>query len=112
MILNTGTPRSITGHAISGGLMACMLSGTYAFMQYKHQTMGKQEAISNTLKATIEGGLITACAIGATNAIGDATKTPAQNIVKAATFVALGVAGVYGIQMLANKFCHTKTQSN
>ncbi|TLD83570.1 hypothetical protein LS70_005315 [Helicobacter sp. MIT 11-5569] len=105
MIANTGTPRSITGHAISGGLIACMLSGAYAYAKYKNNAISKQEAIIDTLKATIEGGIITACGIAAANALGSNTKTTTQGIVEATAFVAVGTASVYGIQMLANKNC-------
>ena len=103
MIANTGTPRSITRHAISGGLIALMLSGAYAYRKYKDNQITKQEAITDTFKATLEGGIITACGVAAANALGNSAKTSAQSVVEAAAFVAVGAASVYGIQTLARK---------
>lgn len=110
MLANTGTPRSVTGHAISGGLIALMLSGAYAYAKYKRKEINKQEAITETLKAGAEGGIITACGIAATNALGNSAKSPTQGIIEAAAFVAIGAASVYGIQKLANKGCCTASK--
>ena len=103
MIANTGTPRSVTGHAISGGLIALRLSGAYAYRKYKDNTITKQEAIAETLKTTLEGGIITACGVAAANALGNNTKTSTQGLVEAVAFVAVGAASVYGIQTLTHK---------
>lgn len=105
MIVNTGTPRSITGHAISGGLIAFMLSGACAYAKYKRKEISRQEAIIDTLKASVEGGVITACGIAAANALGSNTKSTTQGILEAGAFVGIGLASVYGIRTLTNKSC-------
>ncbi|PKT75268.1 hypothetical protein [Helicobacter winghamensis] len=110
MVANTGTPRSITGHAISGGLIAFMLSGAYAYAKYKRKEISRQEAITDTLKASVEGGILTACGIAAANALGSNTKTTTQGIIEASAFVAVGAASVYGIQTLASKGCCANTK--
>ncbi|MDE5603411.1 MAG: hypothetical protein K2I71_05785 [Helicobacter sp.] len=102
MLINTGTPRSIMGHAISGAIIGCMLSGIYEFSQYKQGKTPKDKALKNTLKATLEGGIITASGIAATNALGNTSKNPLQNTLEATTYVALGLASVYGISQLIN----------
>ncbi|MCI5969363.1 hypothetical protein [Helicobacter sp.] len=110
MVVNTGTPRSVTGHAISGGLIAFMLSGACAYAKYKRNEINKQEAITKTIKASVEGGILTACGIAAANALGSNTKSTAQGIIEATTFVAIGAASVYGIRTLANKSCCTASK--
>lgn len=101
MIFNTGMPRSIVGHALSGSLIALMASGAYGYSKVKQGKMSQKEALKNTAVATIEGGIITACGIAAANALGN-TQTPLRNALEAATLVGIGLASVYGIQALVN----------
>lgn len=98
MIINTGIPRSVVGHTISGSIIGAMVSGVYEYSKYKKGEVSKSEAINATLKATLEGGIIAASGIAATNALGNPTKKPLSNALEAMSYVALGVAGVYGIQ--------------
>lgn len=100
MVINTGTPRSISGHAVSGAIIGLMLSGAYEYNKYKKGEVSKSQAIRTTLQATLEGGIITASGIAATNALGNVAKKPLQNTLEALSYVALGVAGVYGVQQL------------
>ena len=93
MIINTGIPRSVVGHTISGSIIGAMVSGVYEYSKYKKGEVSKSEAINTTLKATLEGGII-----AATNALGNPAKKPLSNALEAMSYVALGVAGVYGIQ--------------
>ncbi|WP_104722132.1 hypothetical protein [Helicobacter mesocricetorum] len=102
MLIDTGTPRSIVGHAISGAIIGCMLSGIYEASQYKQGNTSKDKALKNTLKATLEGGIITASGIAATNALGNTSKTPLQNSLEATACIALGLASAYGISQLIN----------
>ncbi|TLD87843.1 hypothetical protein [Helicobacter sp. MIT 05-5294] len=101
MIFNTGTPRSIAGHALSGGIIAFMVSGAYEYSKVKQGAITQKEAIKNAAVATIEGGVITACGIAAANALGS-TQSPFKNVLEAAALVGIGLASVYGIQALAN----------
>ncbi|AWI34066.1 hypothetical protein [Helicobacter apodemus] len=102
MVINTGTSRSIVGHAISGAIIGGMLSGIYEFSQYKQGNTSKNKALKSTLKATLEGGIITASGIAATNALGNTSKNPLRNTLEATACIALGLASVYGISQLIN----------
>lgn len=102
MIVNTGTPRSVSAHLLSGALMGLMVGGVYEYGKLKnapkiHKKQAQNTAIKNTIKMSLEGGVVSACAIGAVNAIGDRNKTPMQNILEASAFLGIGVLGVYAI---------------
>lgn len=101
MIINTGMPRSIAGHALSGGVIALILSGAYEYSKVQKGEISQKEALKNTAIATLEGGIITACGIAAANSLGS-TQSPLKNLLEAATLVAIGMASIYGIQTLAN----------
>ena len=60
MIINTGMPRSITGHALSGGVIALILSGAYEILKVQKGEISQKEALKNTAVATLEGGIIKA----------------------------------------------------
>lgn len=103
MIVNTGAKRSVVGHAFSGAFIGFILSSAYGYSKYKNGEIDKNIAIKNTIKATIEGGIVTASAIAATNAIGDINKTPLQSTIEAVSYVGVGIAGVYGVDKILNK---------
>lgn len=100
MIINTGLARSVKGHAVSGALFAFMLSSTYEYMGYKEGKKDKKLITKNIAKATIEGGIIAASGIAASNALGDKTKSPLLNSLEALTYVGVGIASIYAL----NKF--------
>ncbi|CAM2916888.1 hypothetical protein [Helicobacter burdigaliensis] len=105
MIINTGTPRSVSAHLLSGALMGFMVGGVYEYNKLKNAKDKKQAqntAIKNTLKMTLEGGIVSACAIGAVNAISVSNKTPMQNILEASMFLGAGALGVYAISKTFN----------
>ena len=97
MLINTGTPRSIQGHIISGSVIGLVLSGATEYANYQQNKITKQEALNNTLKAALQGGIITAAGIGAANAIGDNTKSPIQNTLEAGAYIVVGMAAIYAI---------------
>ncbi|WP_300691410.1 hypothetical protein [Helicobacter sp. UBA3407] len=101
MIINTGMPRSIAGHALSGGVIALILSGAYEILKVQKGEISQKEALKNTAVATLEGGIITACGIAAANSLGN-TQLPLKSLLEATTLVAVGVVSIYGIQALAN----------
>lgn len=105
MIINTGMPRSITGHALSGGIIGFMLGGACAYAKYKNNTISKQEAIIDTAKSTLEGGIVTACGIAAANALGNSAKSPFVNVLEASAYVGVGIASIYAIQNFKSKEC-------
>lgn len=100
MMINTGAPRSVSGHAISGGIIALIASGAYQYTKFQEGKITQQEAIKTTIKSTLEGSVITACSIAATNVIGDSSKTTTQKIALASTYIAIGGAFIYAAQNL------------
>ncbi len=102
MIIDAGTPRSISGHAVSGAIIGLMVSGVYEYNQYKKGEVSKSQAMCAILQATLEGGIVTASGVAAANALGNSAKKPLQNTLEALSCVMLGAAGVYGIQRLFN----------
>ena len=98
MIINTEIPRSVVGHTISGSIIGVMVSAVYEYSKYKKGEVSQSGAINTTLKATLEGGIIAASGIAATNALGNPAKKPLSNALEAMSYVALGVDGGYGIQ--------------
>ncbi len=98
MFINTGTYRSITGHAISGGLFSLMCAGAANYAQYKKGQIDKKRALKQTTQSTLQGAIITAAAIGATNAIGkNNDDSPTHLALEAISFVAAGALAAYTI---------------
>lgn len=95
MIIDTGAPRSVKGHAVSGALFAFMLSSVCEYMGYKKGQKDKKLISKNIAKATIEGGIIAASGIAASNALGDETKSPLRNSLEAISYVSIGIASLY-----------------
>ncbi|ARQ99919.1 MULTISPECIES: hypothetical protein [Campylobacter] len=107
-MINTGTPRSISGHAVSGGIVAFMVSGAYQYAKFKDGKTTKNQAIQTTLKSTLEGAIIGACAIAAANTIGDPNKSTINKIAQAGAYIAIGGAFAYAAQnLLKPKECKT-----
>jgi len=97
MTIDTGEERSVVGHALSGALSAGMVSGTLNYNRYRQEQMSKEKALKNTLKLTLQGGIVTASAIAASNYVGR------NSYLGVLTAVSLGVAGIYGVEKLYEK---------
>ena len=97
-MINTGAPRSVSGHAVSGAILALMASGAYQYAKLKEGQITQDEAIKTTIKSALEGAATGACAIAASNTIGNPNKSTSTKIVEAATYIAIGGAFVYGVQ--------------
>ena len=107
-MINTGAPRSVSGHAVSGAILALIASGAYQYTKLKDGQITQDEAIKTTIKSTLEGAAIGACAIAASNTIGNPNKSTTTKIVEAATYIAIGGAFVYGVQnAFKPKECNT-----
>lgn len=100
MIIDTGTPRSVKGHAVSGALFALMLSSAYEYAGFKAGQKDKKLIGKNIAKATLEGGIIAASGIAAANELGSSNKSVLRSSLEALGYVSVGIAGVYAL----NKF--------
>lgn len=97
MAIDTGEARSVTGHALSGALASGMIAGALNYNHYKQEKISKEKAVKNSLKLTLQGGIVTASAIAASNYVGR------SNILGMITAISLGITGVYGVEKLYEK---------
>ncbi len=97
MALDTGAERSVTGHALSGALASGMIAGALNYNHYQQEKITKEKAIKNSLKLTLQGGIVTASAIAASNYVGK------SSILGMLTAISLGITGVYGVEKLYEK---------
>ena len=105
MLIDTGMPRSVRGHAVSGAAFALMLSSAYEAIQYKQGQRDKALMAKNIIRSSIEGGIIAASGIAASNALGDQSKTALRSSLEALACLAAGVAGVYALNKIAHSEC-------
>lgn len=104
MTINTGTPRSVTGNLVSGALAAGMVATALAYTKYKQGELGKEEAIKQSLKLSLQGGIATGSAIAAANALG---RSSWLGVLGSLT---VGVAGIYGVEKLYDKAYAKETE--
>jgi len=89
LAINTGAPRNVTGHVVSGALASGALAGALNYDKFKKEQMSKEEAVQNTLKLSVQGGIATGSAIAAANYLGQG------NVFGMLTAVSIGAMGVY-----------------
>lgn len=97
LAINTGAPRNVTGHVVSGALAAGALAAALNYNKYKKGEMAKNEAISNSLKLSAQGGVATGSAIAAANYMGKG------NIMGVLTAISVGAMGVYAVEKVSEK---------
>lgn len=95
--INTGTPRSVAGNIVSGALASGMVATALNYTKYKQDELSKHEAIKQSLKLTVQGGIATGSAIAAANALG---RNSWLGVLGAVSF---GIAGIYGVEKLYTK---------
>lgn len=118
MIIDTGTPRSVKGHAVSGAFFVLMLSSAYEYASYKAGQKDKKSISKSIAKATLEGGIIAASGIAAANALGNSDKGAFRSALEALTYVSVGAASVYALnqfmqdepKLIARKRKNNETQ--
>lgn len=92
-MLNTGMPRSVVGHAISGGIAAAIVAG---MNNQKDFCSNKQAAIKDTIKSGLQGAIISATAIAATNSIG--SKNTIRAGLEVVGYVLAGATAAYMLE--------------
>jgi len=95
--IDTGAPRSVTGHFISGAIASSIVSGALNYQRYQKAQISKNEMLSDTLKMTVQGGIVAASAIATTNYIGEG------KVLQAMTAMSVGAMGVYGTQKVYDR---------
>ncbi len=94
MIIDTGMPRSLNAHAVSGAAAGLIAAGISNYQQYKNGEISKPQALGNTIKSTAQGALLT---IGIANALGS-PKAALSNILESSAYLLVGVAGSYALE--------------
>lgn len=98
----TSTTRLPADHLISGALIGAMAAGGVEILNYKKGKVSKTQAVAKTTKITIQGGIVTACAISASN------KLVSARYFAAAVTVAVGIVGVVATEKLIKNLEESK----
>lgn len=101
-MIDTGEPRNVTGHIVSGAAASAVVATGINYNSYKKNEISKKEAVQSSIKLTIQGGVATGSAIATANYIGKG------NYIGAMTAFSLGFGGVYAIEKIAEKLNKTK----
>lgn len=96
-LIDTGDPRSVTGHIVSGALAAGAVAGAFNYNKYVKGEVSRGEAVSNSLKLTAQGGIATGSAIAAANYLGQ------NNIFGMLTAVSIGAMGIYAVEKVSER---------
>ena len=100
--LNTGEPRNVVGHVVSGAIASAIVSGSINYKKTTQKKMNPKMAIKDTIKKTTQGGIATGSAIAAANYMGQT-----NGLMKALTAVSIGMAGIYVVEILDEKLSQT-----
>ncbi len=96
-MINTGEPRNIVGHIVSGAVASAVVSGAVNYKKCKENKIDKNEAIKDTIKMTSQGAIATGSAIATANYIGS------NNAIKALGTLSMGLLGVYALEVMEDK---------
>lgn len=97
LAIDTGSPRHVVGHFVSGSLAAGVASGAMNYQKLKNEEIDKKEFISNTARVSAQGGIATASAISAANYMGKG------NWLGVFASVGVGALGLYATTKLYDK---------
>lgn len=97
-LINTGEPRNILGHIVSGAVASAIVSGTINYKKLKNEEISSNEAIKDTVKRTSQGAIATGAAIATANYVGQK-----GGLFKALTAASIGMAGIYALEIIDEK---------
>ncbi|RXJ87973.1 hypothetical protein [Arcobacter sp. CECT 8985] len=97
-VINTGTPRNVIGHIVSGAVASAVVSGTINYKKAKEQKISSRDAIKDTVKKTTQGAIATGTAISTANYLGQQ-----GGFLKALTALSVGMAGIYAVEVIDEK---------
>ncbi len=98
-LINTGEPRNVLGHIVSGAVASAIVSGTINYKKLKNEEISPNGAIKDTVKRTSQGAIATGTAIATANYIGQK-----GGLFKALTAVSIGMAGIYTLEVIDEKY--------
>ena len=97
-IIDTGEPRHVLGHIVSGAIASAVVSGTINYKKYKQEEVSYNEALTDTVKRTSQGAIATGAAIATANYVGQK-----GGLYKALTAASIGMAGIYALELIDEK---------
>jgi hypothetical protein len=97
LAINTGAPRNVTAHFISGAIASSIVSGALNYKKYQNAEISKTQFLNDTVKTSLQGGIATAGAIATTNYLGEG------KIMHAMTAMSVAATAVYGTQKVYEK---------
>ncbi|MCG3672292.1 magnetosome protein MamC [Aliarcobacter butzleri] len=97
LTINTGTPRNVLGHVISGAIASAVVSSAINYKKMQNKQISRNDAIKDTVKRTSQGAIATGSAIATANYIGQ------NSWLKAVTALSIGAAGIYALEVLEEK---------
>lgn len=97
-LIDTGEPRNVLGHIVSGAVASAIISGSINYKKVKEKKITSKEAARDTVKIASQGAIATGSAIATANYVGQ------QNgFLKAMTALSIGMAGIYAIEVINDK---------
>ena len=97
-VIDTGTPRNVLGHVISGAIASAVVSGALNYKKAQSKQITKKDAIKDTIKRTSQGAIVTGSAIATANYLGQK-----GGLFKAITAASIGMMGIYAIEVIEEK---------
>lgn len=107
VVINTGEPRNVVGHIVSGAIASALVSGTINYKKVKDEKISTGEAISDTVKLASQGAITTGAAIATANYLGQK-----GGFLKALYALSIGMAGIYAIEVFDEKYKKTIVEKN
>ncbi len=98
IVINTGEPRNVLGHIVSGAVASGIISSAINYKKLKENEITSKDAIKDTVKVTSQGAIATGAAIATANYLGQP-----NGFFKALAAATVGVAGVYAVEKLDEK---------
>lgn len=96
--IDTGAPRNVLGHVISGAVASAVVSGAINYKKVQSREISKKDAIKDTVKRTSQGAIATGSAIATANYLGQK-----GGLFKALTAASIGIMGVYALEVIEEK---------
>lgn len=97
-LINTGEPRNVLGHIVSGAVASAIVSGTINYKKLKANEVSQKEALKDTIKRTSQGAIATGAAIATANYVGQK-----GGLFKALSAASIGMAGIYALEIIDEK---------
>ena len=96
--IDTGAPRNVLGHVISGAIASAVVSGAINYKKVQSKQISKNDAIKDTIKRTSQGAIATGSAIATANYLGQK-----GGLLKAFTAASIGMVGIYALEVIEEK---------